>query len=336
MRVGGGAPGATAMAPSAGVTTPETYLGAARAERFTNPMLSPGSTTSARRRRLAAERIRLRGQLADHPGVGDRRAGRLARPRLRRAPRLPGPRLARARRAGCRVLLDGRPIAAAVAGTDVHGGVVTVDRPAPLQPGRPAAGRAPRARPGAGSGGDGLCLHLRLARAELARESRRWPRLPRAPCWWSTTSRRSSRSSAATWSGRATRRQRAADGPEALRLAAEQPPRPRRPRPDAAGDRRDRGDAAAARACRRARIAVILLTARGEESDRLVGLRQRRRRLCRQALLAGRAGRAGRSRAAPRLAARADDEEAPPIEHRAAADRAGDAAASSSTARSSR
>ncbi len=34
--------GARGLAPSAGVSTPETYLGAARAERFTNPVLSPG------------------------------------------------------------------------------------------------------------------------------------------------------------------------------------------------------------------------------------------------------------------------------------------------------
>ena len=67
---------------------------------------------------------------------------------------------------------------------------------------------------------------------------------------------------------------RAADGPEALRLADPAPARPGRARPDAAGDRRDRGDAAAARGSPGPRIAVILLTARGEESDRLVGLRQ--------------------------------------------------------------
>ena len=69
------------------------------------------------------------------------------------------------------------------------------------------------------------------------------------------------------------------------------------------------------------RIAVILLTARGEESDRVVGLRAGRRRLRRQAVLADRAGRPRRRRAAPGLAAgrggAAD-------RARAAADRAGD------------
>ena len=50
-RVSGRGPVVHAVAPSAGVTTPETYLGAARAERFTNPILSPGFTTSPARRR---------------------------------------------------------------------------------------------------------------------------------------------------------------------------------------------------------------------------------------------------------------------------------------------
>ena len=48
----------------------------------------------------------------------------------------------------------------------------------------------------------------------------------------------------------------------------------------------------------RDRIAVILLTAKGEESDRVVGPAARRRRLRRQAVLAGRAGCAGRRGAA--------------------------------------
>ncbi|HEY6550017.1 MAG TPA: redoxin domain-containing protein, partial [Solirubrobacterales bacterium] len=40
---GGGSAPVSAVAPSPTVTTPEPYLGAARAERFVNPMLSPGS-----------------------------------------------------------------------------------------------------------------------------------------------------------------------------------------------------------------------------------------------------------------------------------------------------
>ena len=85
-----------AIAPSAGVTTPETYLGAARAERFTNPMLSPGTHDFGDPPAPRAERIRLPRPLADRARLGDRRGRRLARPRLRRPPRLPGARLAAA------------------------------------------------------------------------------------------------------------------------------------------------------------------------------------------------------------------------------------------------
>ena len=125
----------------------------------------------------------------------------------------------------------------------------------------------------------------------------------------------------------------AADGPEALRLADRAPPRPRRARPDAAGDRRDRGDAPAARAARDRAIAVILLTARGEESDRLVGLRH------------GADDYVVKPFSPAELVARVDAvlrRVAPPADEaaadraRAAAGRAGDAPASSSTARSSR
>ena len=48
----------------------------------------------------------------------------------------------------------------------------------------------------------------------------------------------------------------------------------------------------------RDRIAMILLTAKGEESDRVDRAAARRRRLRRQAVLAGRAGRPGRRGAA--------------------------------------
>ncbi|HVY95325.1 MAG TPA: cytochrome c biogenesis protein DipZ [Solirubrobacterales bacterium] len=116
-----------AVAPSAGVTTPETYLGAARAERFTNPILSPGSHdfgTPAR------------------PGPNEFAYGGRWRITLESATAGPGASLdldfgarrvylvlgspGRPRR--MRVLLDGRPIEAAAAGTDVHGGVVTIGR----------------------------------------------------------------------------------------------------------------------------------------------------------------------------------------------------------------
>ena len=86
--------GAHGIVAAHGVTTPETYLGAARAERFTNPMLSPGARDFGALARAAAERIRLRRPLEDRARVGDRADGGIAGPPLRRPPRLPGARLA--------------------------------------------------------------------------------------------------------------------------------------------------------------------------------------------------------------------------------------------------
>ena len=119
------------------MTTPETYLGAARAERFTNAMLSPGSHDFSAPPALPANEFAYRG------AGGSRSTRRPPKP----APRststsAPGAstwcsaRRAEPRR--LRVLLDGQPIAAADAGSDVHGGVVTVTGAPPLQPRRPA------------------------------------------------------------------------------------------------------------------------------------------------------------------------------------------------------
>ena len=85
--------GAHGIQASTGVTTPETYLGAARAERFTNSMLSPGTHNFGHGAGSRPERIRLFGPLADRARVGDR-GGRLAGAQLRRAACLPGARLA--------------------------------------------------------------------------------------------------------------------------------------------------------------------------------------------------------------------------------------------------
>ena len=168
--------GAHGIEASQGVTTPETYLGAARAERFTNPMLC--SRHARLRQAVAArpERIRLQRQVADNAGFGHR-AGRLACSRLRRPPRLSGawltgshpPRSRPARRQAD----SGQPC-----------GIRCPQRrrrrqgPAPLRPGRHARRRRSRADARARSGGDGLCLHLRLApspvlRPALRRESTR-------------------------------------------------------------------------------------------------------------------------------------------------------------------
>ena len=98
------------IAPSARVTTPETYLGAARAERFTNPSSRRVPHDFGAPAAPPAERIRLPRPLADHARFGDRRGGALARAQLRRPPRLPGARLPGTARRRMEVLLDGRPI----------------------------------------------------------------------------------------------------------------------------------------------------------------------------------------------------------------------------------
>jgi cytochrome c biogenesis protein CcdA/thiol-disulfide isomerase/thioredoxin len=114
-----------AIAPSPGVTTPETYLGAARAERFTNPMLSPGLHDFASaptpadnefayrgRWRVTLESATATGGSSLELNFGARRVYEV----------LGSPDHSRR----MRVLLDGRPIPDNLAGSDVHHGVVTV------------------------------------------------------------------------------------------------------------------------------------------------------------------------------------------------------------------
>jgi hypothetical protein len=123
--VGAGETRVEAVAPSTAVTTPETYLGAARAERFTNPMLSPGSHEFSAetppppnefdyrgRWRIALDSATAAGGAAIDLNFGARRVYLVLGS--------PG----RERRV--KVLLDGRPIAAADAGSDVDGGAVEV------------------------------------------------------------------------------------------------------------------------------------------------------------------------------------------------------------------
>jgi thiol-disulfide isomerase/thioredoxin len=116
--------GAHGIEASAGVTTPETYLGAARAERFTNPMLSPGSHDFAEpsppglnefayrgRWRITLDSATSQGGLLDL-NFGARRVYLV----------LGSPGKTRS----ARVLLDGQPIPAGLAGSDVHDGFVDV------------------------------------------------------------------------------------------------------------------------------------------------------------------------------------------------------------------
>jgi cytochrome c biogenesis protein CcdA/thiol-disulfide isomerase/thioredoxin len=114
-----------AVAPSATVTTPETYLGAARAERFTNAMLSPGTHDFTAPAALPADEFAYRGRW--RIGLDSAAAAAGASLRLNFGARrvylvLGSPDESRR----VRVLLDGKPVSAADAGKDVHAGAVTV------------------------------------------------------------------------------------------------------------------------------------------------------------------------------------------------------------------
>ncbi len=114
-----------AIEPSARVTTPETYLGAARAERFTNAMLSPGLHRFIAPDSLPPNEFAYRGSwriaLDSATAAGEASLDlNFGARRVYLVLGSPG----HSRR--MRVLLDGRPIAAADAGSDVQGGVVTV------------------------------------------------------------------------------------------------------------------------------------------------------------------------------------------------------------------
>jgi cytochrome c biogenesis protein CcdA/thiol-disulfide isomerase/thioredoxin len=125
-RVGSRRSDAHGIAPSAGVTTPETYLGPYRAERFTNPELSPGLHDFSAPAKLPPNefayhgrwRIALKSATAAAGAKLDLNFG--AR-RVYLVLGSPG----KARK--MRVKLDGRPIPPSVAGSDVHNGEVTVD-----------------------------------------------------------------------------------------------------------------------------------------------------------------------------------------------------------------
>jgi len=116
--------GAHGIAPSPSVTTPETYLGAARAERFVNPMLSPGSRDFGDPSPPPPNEFAYRGRWKIALESATAKGGSLdlnfgAR-RVYLVLGSPG------RTRHMRVLLDGRPIPDSIAGSDVHGGVVDI------------------------------------------------------------------------------------------------------------------------------------------------------------------------------------------------------------------
>jgi cytochrome c biogenesis protein CcdA/thiol-disulfide isomerase/thioredoxin len=123
---GGRESGAHGLAPSSGVTTPETYLGAARAERFTNPMLSPGTHDFRPAPAPPADNFAYHGRwrITLESATALRGASLDLDFGARRVYLVLGAREGRSRR--MRVLLDGRPIPAALAGDDVHAGSLRV------------------------------------------------------------------------------------------------------------------------------------------------------------------------------------------------------------------
>jgi cytochrome c biogenesis protein CcdA/thiol-disulfide isomerase/thioredoxin len=124
-RVGAARSRAHGIAPSAGVTTPESYLGAMRAERFANGAILP-----ARQDFGAAPPPQQ--DMLSYGGTWDvakenATAGPNAALELRFGARrvflvLGSPGQSRR----MRVLLDGNPIPDALAGSDVHGGIATI------------------------------------------------------------------------------------------------------------------------------------------------------------------------------------------------------------------
>jgi hypothetical protein len=106
------------------VSTPETYLGAARAERFTNPMLSPGlhdfGSPPSPPLNETAYRGRWRITLESATAAGGSFELHFGARRVYMVLGSPG------RVRHMRVLLDGRPIPASLAGADVHDGSVAV------------------------------------------------------------------------------------------------------------------------------------------------------------------------------------------------------------------
>ena len=123
-RVGKSMAGAHGIEADAGVTTPETYLGAARAERFTNAKLSPGLHHFTAPPAVPDDSFAYRGPWRIELDSATAAGGSLELNfGARRVYLVLGTVDGKPRRV--RVTLDGRPIGAA-AGSDVHGGAVTV------------------------------------------------------------------------------------------------------------------------------------------------------------------------------------------------------------------
>jgi hypothetical protein len=122
----GGMTRARAQVPAAGVTTPETYLGAARAQGFENGSIRAGAHDyGGGEPRLGEDEFAYRGRwtVSDESARAGPGARVDVRFKARRAFLVLG---SPGRERELRVLLDGRPVPARLAGADVRGGRVRV------------------------------------------------------------------------------------------------------------------------------------------------------------------------------------------------------------------
>lgn len=115
---------ASGISASAGVTTPESYLGSDRDERFANGPILPGRRDYGRGPAPKAEELSYSGEWQIAPDEATARGGSLELNFNARHVYLvlgsPG------RTRGLRVLLDGRPLPTRYAGRDVFGGVAQI------------------------------------------------------------------------------------------------------------------------------------------------------------------------------------------------------------------
>ncbi|HEX6667169.1 MAG TPA: cytochrome c biogenesis protein DipZ [Solirubrobacterales bacterium] len=122
--VGGAGAGGRGIVAAPGVTTPESYLGASRADRFANGEIAQGLHDFSAPAGLGDNELAFRGRWRVSLESATAAGGSLDLDFGARRVYLVLGSPDRERRV--RVLLDGKPIAAADAGSDVKGGVVTV------------------------------------------------------------------------------------------------------------------------------------------------------------------------------------------------------------------
>jgi cytochrome c biogenesis protein CcdA/thiol-disulfide isomerase/thioredoxin len=123
-RVGRGGSGASGIEASAGVTTPESYLGSARAERFVNGAIESGRRDFGSPPSPPADHLAYSGRWKVAPESATAEGGALDLSFGARRVYLVLGSPGRSRRV--RVLLDGHPIPDRLAGADVKDGAVTV------------------------------------------------------------------------------------------------------------------------------------------------------------------------------------------------------------------